>query len=200
MESSPKLYPLAGWQLFPVEKHGKRPLTSNGFKDATSDTAKLDEWWLKHPGCNWGLATGNVSGLFVLDVDGAKGAAAMLAFVEQGLLIPDTLTVTTGREDGGWHLYFSIPSDLAIPCSIGTLAEGLDVKGNGGYVVLPPSIHASGRPYSYVDASAPIASPPAWLIERLTASTTAVVLPHQYRAPVSFSYSEGTSLCKQSAS
>lgn len=65
-----------GWPVFPVEPRGKRPLTSHGVHDASTDTATITDWWKQWPDANLGLATGTASGLLVIDIDGPKGEAA----------------------------------------------------------------------------------------------------------------------------
>jgi hypothetical protein len=123
----------------------------------------------QYPGSNWGLATGHDSGVFVLDVDGEEGAAAIgeLIRLHGGDFLMNTLTVRTAR---GKHLYFLWPAGKPIRNSASKLARGLDVRGKGGYVVVPPSVHECGHQYLWVDEHTPIADAPAWLRERLTTS------------------------------
>jgi hypothetical protein len=96
-----------------------------------------------------------------LDVDGAEGDAALLQYHQSGHILPETLTVTTGR---GMHLYFKWPDGQPVSNSAGKLAAGLDIRGVGGCAVIPPSVHPSGAAYSYVDPYAPIADAPEWLL------------------------------------
>jgi hypothetical protein len=136
---------------------------------ATSDIAQLEVWQHQHPVCNWGLATGKPSGLVVIDVDGAEGRASLADLERQGLTLPATLTVTTGRTDGGEHRYYRLPSGIDIRNDqSGKIGAHVDVRGTGGFVVCPPSIHASGKHYRFIDPSAPVAELPRWVIERLT--------------------------------
>jgi len=95
-----------GWRLFPVEARGKLPLIKGWPEAATSDIAQLEAWAHQYPACNWGLATGTTSGLVVIDVDGVEGRASLADLERQGLTLPVTLTVTTGRTDGGEHRYY----------------------------------------------------------------------------------------------
>src|ERR1039457_1663111 len=95
-----------GRRLLPIQAHGKKPLVKEWKKIATSDVAQLEAWAHQFPGCNWGLATGSDSGLVVIDVDGAEGRASLADLELQGLVLPVTLTVTTGRTDGGEHRYY----------------------------------------------------------------------------------------------
>ena len=125
---------------------GKHPRVKGGFKVATTDARQIEAWWQKWPDSNIGIATGAVSGIVVIDIDGANGLATLQALVAQHGALPQTPIVKTAR---GWHLYFAMPATCApIPCSTG---KGLDVRGDGGYVVAPPSRHASGHVYHWCD-------------------------------------------------
>ena len=124
----------------------RHPRVRGGFKVATTDARQIEEWWRKWPDANVGIATGAVSGIMVIDVDGEKGLAMLLALVAQHGALPPTAVVKTAR---GWHLYFLMPAGCQrIPCSSG---DGLDVRADGGYVVAPPSRHASGHIYQWCE-------------------------------------------------
>jgi hypothetical protein len=140
----------------------KHPLTAHGFKDASLDPGKINAWhqqFLEQGAvCNWAIATGN--GVGVLDVDPRHGGNESLALLEQehGPL-PLTFAVTTGG--GGRHLYFKgkFPSKSH-------LKPGLDTRGEGGYVLIPPSLHASGGRYALASSwDTPLAECPAWLLD-----------------------------------
>jgi hypothetical protein len=158
-----------GWRLFPVEARGKLPLIKGWPEAATSDIAQLETWAHQYPACNWGLATGTGSGVVVIDVDGAEGRAALADLERQGFTLPVTLTVTTGRTDGGEHRYYRQPSGVDIRNDqSGKIGAQVDVRGTGGFVVCPPSVHASGKQYRFIDPNAPVADLPGWVIKRLT--------------------------------
>jgi hypothetical protein len=158
-----------GWHILPVQARGKLPLVKGWPEEATSDIAHLEEWAHQYPACNWGLATGTASGLVVIDVDGAVGRASLADLERQGFTLPATLTVTTGRTDGGEHRYYRPPSGVEIRNDqTGKIGAHIDVRGTGGFVVCPPSVHASGKQYRFIDPSAPVADLPGWVIERLT--------------------------------
>src|SRR5664279_4023264 len=92
-----------GFRLFPIEKRGKRPLIEKWPEKATCDVEAQRAWMQEYPGCNWGLACGLASGVFVLDIDGSEGAAAIHELGERrGHDWMETLTVKTAR---GMHLY-----------------------------------------------------------------------------------------------
>jgi hypothetical protein len=138
-------------------------------KNATTDLPQLEAWSTQFPACNWGMATGKDSGLFVIDIDGSEGRAALEELARQGLTLPETLAVTTGRTDGGEHRYYRMPAGVDIRNDqSGRIAGHIDVRGTGGFVVVPPSIHASGKRYSFIEPDAPIADAPDWVIKRLT--------------------------------
>jgi hypothetical protein len=170
-----------GWRLFPVEAHGKKPLVKQWEKFATNDLAKLTAWAAQFPKRNWGVATGTGSGLAIVDIDGPEGRASLADLERQGLSLPATLTVTTGRADGGEHRYYKMPHGVDIRNDqSGKIGAHIDVRGTGGFVVCPPSIHASGKKYRFVDSDAPIADFPTWADERLTSRpsvTTAQTSP-----------------------
>ena len=170
-----------GWRLFPVKATGKLPMIAEWPARASSDPAVLEAWAVEHPRCNWGLATGQPSGVFVVDVDGEAGRASVAALEAQGLSLPATLTVTTGRADGGEHRYFRMPTGVDVHNDqSGKIGSHVDVRGTGGFVVCPPSVHATGKQYRFVDPDGAIAAAPGWLVERLT-----VRLPIATDAPVS---------------
>ncbi len=173
-----------GWKLFPVKTGGKLPLIADWPGRASNDLEVLEAWAREYPGCNWGVATGQPSGFFVVDVDGAAGRASTAELERQGLTLPDSLTVTTGRADGGAHRYFRMPSGVDIHNDqSGRIGPHIDVRGTGGFVVCPPSVHASGTQYRFIDPDVAIADAPAWVIERLMArqampATTGQASPH----------------------
>jgi len=130
----------------------KSPLTRRGFKDATTDLAKIHAYWNANPGASIGMPTGRASGIFVMDVDRLEALEELEK--EHGKL-PVTLIVRTPR--GGWHIYFQHVE--GITNSPGGLPKGIDVRGEGGYVLVPPS------PGYTVENKALIAPAPEWLLE-----------------------------------
>jgi Bifunctional DNA primase/polymerase, N-terminal len=127
------------WPVFPCEPGGKRPLTERGFLDASTDRAQIHAWFNSWPSANIGVPTGARSGFFVLDIDRDKWGFGTLESLESRFgELPRTRTVKTGR--GGLHVYFKYPDDgTVIPNSTGRLGPGIDVRGEGGYVLVPPS-------------------------------------------------------------
>jgi hypothetical protein len=143
---------------------GKHPRTKNGVHDASTDEAKVRRWWEIWEDANIGVATGSEAGFFALDVDPRRGGAESLASLEakHGKL-PETQTADTGG--GGAHHLFRYP-DFHVKNSAGELGPGLDIKGEGGAIVVAPSLHASGERYRWRTA-APIADAPEWFLQLL---------------------------------
>jgi hypothetical protein len=137
----------------------------HGVKDATSDEETVPTWWERWPDANVGIATGLVSGLIALDVDPRHGGDNSLADLERrhGPL-PDTPRVITGGN--GLHLYFRIDRPLGNRVAF---APGLDFRGDGGFVVAPPSLHVSGQRYIWEETAhhrdLALAVMPAWLLD-----------------------------------
>jgi Bifunctional DNA primase/polymerase, N-terminal/AAA domain/Primase C terminal 1 (PriCT-1) len=155
-----------GWPVFPCA--GKRPRTAHGLHDAATDPVTIERWF-EQPGANVGVRTGAESGLLVLDVDGEPGGDTLAALEREHGELPSTVECLTGG--GGRHLYFSHPGQ-SVRNSAGKLGTGLDTRGDGGYVVCPPSVHESGQPYVWGADLGPedveLAEPPTWLLELLT--------------------------------
>jgi len=149
---------------------GKHPLTKNGFKDATKDSVRIRAWWQRWPEANIGIATGAVSGIAVLDIDPRHGGDEALASLQANYgPLPETPIVLTGG--GGTHFYFRYPGML-VSNSSSEVGPGIDVRGDGGYVIAPRSMHASGNCYLWEVSSRidklPIAALPAWLLGLMT--------------------------------
>src|SRR5215211_1206215 len=123
--------------IFPC-RADKTPYTKNGHLDATTDKSRITAWWNRWPNANPAAPTGERSGVFVLDVDKDKwGFGSLEALEEEHGELPTTYIVKTGG--GGFHYYFRLPPDVVIRNSAGKLGRGLDVRGEGGYVLLPTS-------------------------------------------------------------
>lgn len=133
---------------------GKHPMLIHGAKDAATDIGQIAEWMARWPQCNWGGVPPR--GVVILDIDPRNGGDTSLADLEQqhGTL-PSTLTARTGS--GGTHIWLTHKGPAR-----GKLAQGIDVKKVGGYVVLPPSIHACGEPYTWTN-TAPATTAPRWV-------------------------------------
>ncbi|RIV24688.1 hypothetical protein D2Q93_06285 [Alicyclobacillaceae bacterium I2511] len=153
-----------GMAIFPLVAGGKTPLTGHGYKDATQDLAEFQRLAAGRS-CNIGIATGAVSGIWVLDIDPRHGGLKSV----QGLQgkysqLHPTWTVQTGG--GGWHLYFKY--DPSRPFGIGANLAGLsgiDWRGDGGYVVAPPSVTEQNYVWLKAPWTTPLADAPEWLLK-----------------------------------
>jgi len=146
----------------------KHPRTPNGLRDGTTDENTVMAWWSRWRNANIGIVTGAASGLVVLDIDVQHGGQRSLAELEaEHEKLAATPEVLTGG--GGKHLYFRHPGET-VGNSAGRLGAGLDIRGDGGYVVAPPSLHASGRPYKWLRPGRKLEldEPPAWLLAQAT--------------------------------
>jgi hypothetical protein len=159
-------YLARGWSVLPLQHGGKRPLFAwEMLQQHRADAAALAQWFARWPGANIGVVTGEISNLIVLDVDPRHGGDDSLAALEQRFgVLPDTAEARTGG--GGRHLYFAHPGGL-VPNRAG-LAQGIDLRGDGGYVVAPPSRHPSGESYTWATGRSPDETGPAalprWLL------------------------------------
>jgi hypothetical protein len=135
-----------GFQLFPCRPQSKEPAVGNWRKLATADPRKLARWFTDFPDANWAIATGPVSGIFVVDLDGEQGERSWSELCRQNGGEVNTLTVRTPR---GRHLYFTYPDGMVIHNSASKIAPGVDIRGEGGYVLCPPSIHPTGASYGW---------------------------------------------------
>lgn len=165
-------YAQRGWPVFPCRPQRKDPLIKNGFKNATTDLQQIAAWWHQWPDANVAIVTGRQSGLVVLDVDPRNGGDVSLDFLEtEHSALPETVESLTGG--GGRHLLFEHPLSGTIKSRNGTLAPGLDIKSDGGYIIVPPSTHPSGNRYEWEVTHGPddfpLAPLPSWLLEKLTA-------------------------------
>lgn len=181
------------WSVFPVQgivdgacacgnakckSPGKHPTTGNGLKAATKNAAGFG--MLFRDGNNIAVATGEASGFWALDIDGQVGEASLAALEQKHGPLPSTLAHYTGN---GRHLLFQWPGQK-VKNSVKRLGDNLDVRGDGGYIVVAPSMHVSGAQYRFADASTPIAPAPQWLLDMvLREDRPAVVGTHVHPAP-----------------
>jgi Bifunctional DNA primase/polymerase, N-terminal/Primase C terminal 1 (PriCT-1) len=149
-----------GLAVFPCQPRGKEPACDAGLHAATCDVERINRWWQAFPDLNIGIATGVASGVFVLDIDGEDGEGSLLRLEGEHGVLPPTVEAITGK---GRHCYFR--TRRSIHNSVGQIGIGLDIRGDGGYVIAPPSVHPSGRPYAWsVDTTRDFATAPGWLL------------------------------------
>jgi hypothetical protein len=176
-----------GMAVFPCLPRSKQPATPHGFKDATTDPAIIEQWWRTDPSYNVGIATGKASNVFVIDVDGLDAEAELRKVEAIHGALPASVEAITPRP--GRHVYFQWPG-RPVPCSHNKIATGIDVKGDGGYVLVPPSVHPSGRCYCWsVDSASTFAVLADW--PPLTAPGAAPTPVAEWRTAVTSDILEG---------
>ena len=155
------------WTVIPAAERGKRPIIRwQAYQAGRPSEAQVRGWFTQWPEANLSVVTGKVSGIVVLDVDPGHGGAASLAAIEDrhGRL-PNTVEAKTGG--GGRHIYFAYP-DREVRNRTG-FARGLDLRGDGGVIIVPPSVHPSGKRYHWRQNHGPediaLAPMPIWLLE-----------------------------------
>lgn len=175
-------YAHRGWHIVPIHtikngrcscgkecsSPGKHPRTGAGLHEATTSSSIIGKWWKNSPDSNIAVRTGKVSGFWVLDADGAEGINAVQDLERLNGDLPQTVTVQTGR--GGRHYYFQMPADQEISNATKLGGQPVDVRGDGGYVLVPPSNHITGKYYAWEISpeEADIAQAPAWLLNLVT--------------------------------
>lgn len=152
-----------GYPVFPCAPGWKTPLTLHGYADATTEVGVIADWWSKYPNANIGLPT---SGLLVVDVDGGDNTWPDEGVGELG----SSAISLTPR--GGKHFIFRQPPDTSLRNTAGKLAPKVDTRGDGGYIVVPPS-SVNGTAYRWAETfelTPPdqLALPPGWLLSALS--------------------------------
>jgi hypothetical protein len=159
-------YLARGWSVLPLRPRDKRPLIDwESLQQARASAADVAHWFQRWPSANVGIVTGEISNLIVLDVDPKHGGDASQARLEQRFEpLPATIESVTGG--GGRHFYFAHPGGFVR--NRAGLAQGIDLRGDGGYIVAPPSVHPSGNPYAWAPGRSPeeidLAPLPRWLL------------------------------------
>jgi hypothetical protein len=183
-ENKIKLYKAAfsyiqrlNWPVFPVHSIqngrctcgrecgsiGKHPRTKNGFKNATTDITIIKRWWKQWPYSNIGIPTGQLSGFIAVDIDPRHGGNKSLdELISIYGKLPETVEAITGG--GGRHLLFKYKGQIGNKVE---LLPGIDIRGDGGYIVVSPSIHHSGGTYEWEISGHPVHVPIAEIPEKL---------------------------------
>ncbi len=144
------------------ENQGKHPIVVSWKEERTTNSAKIQAWIDQYGKCNWGGVTGKASGKFVVDIDPRHGGTETFNALEKEYgKIPNTRLHKSGG--GGLHIIFEIPRGMMIKNGSNVLGPGVDIKGEDGYIVLPPSRHISGGMYEILN-DVPPTDPPGWLI------------------------------------
>ncbi|MDA1270671.1 MAG: bifunctional DNA primase/polymerase [Chloroflexi bacterium] len=198
-------YAKKGWAVFPLHSQvngvctcrnqecrnpAKHPRVEGGLKAATTDPDTITGWWTTWPNANIGVATGAVSGIVVVDTDLKNDGPSNWSDLQDIHGPIETLTVLTGS--GGNHWVFLNPLDRTLKNTAGKLGPGIDTRGEGGYIVAPPSLHISGDRYEW-DHKAAIAPVPDWVLDLWTGSTNGVPTSErdQWAEPIGDEIPEG---------
>lgn len=172
-------YASKGWRVFPVEERSKKPLLTGWPDKATIDKDQIKRWFSNGHNYNIGIATGEKSGIFALDIDPDHGGnESLLDLIRENGALPQTVESLTGG--GGHHIIFKCP-DFKIQNSTGKLGPGLDIRAEGGSIVVPPSIHdKTGKQYEWEISSkpsqVPVSDAPNWLLKLLTEKPDETIL------------------------
>jgi putative DNA primase/helicase len=154
-----------GFRVHPLQPKNKIPVIGRWQERATTDEQTIRLWAAQYRDCNWGIATGQKSGIVVVDIDPKSGGDASWNYLigEHGDI--KTPMVRTGS--GGLHYYFRYPQKIEIRNSSGRVGRGIDVRGEGGQVVAPGSLHPNGNVYEWIvtPEQAQLADLPKWLLE-----------------------------------
>lgn len=173
-------YAQAGLRVFPLSPCDKTPLRgTSGCKEATDDISQVTKWWFDNPFCNIGIATGN--GIVVIDVDegeGKSGEASIGQWQSINGKLPDTITSITGK--GGRHIIYK--SDCDYNNRVGIIPN-VDIRGIGGYIVAPPSVHPNGTRYKWASTFNPtMISMVDDTVKKLIGSVAVTSTPSNYPA------------------
>lgn len=180
-------YAARGWRVVPIRPGEKHPAVQAWQDAATVDFGIITDWWTRWPHHGVGIVTGILSAIFVLDIDmgdGKFGDETLIDLERTYGRLPDTVEVVTGS--GGRHLYFRWPVGRLITNDAGLrLGLHIDVRGEGGQVLAPPTVHPNGTAYEWEASAHPddvdVAEAPEWLVDLLTSSSTAE--PRAERGP-----------------
>jgi hypothetical protein len=135
--------------IVPLRPSSKSPAFKRGVRASVTDKTALREIFQHHPDYNYGIVTGTASNIMGLDIDGPRGRQSLKTLMKKHEPLPKTVTTTTAR---GQHRLFKIPAGTRVPCSAGKLGQGLDVRGESGYLVGPGS--TTGRSARLEDCDA----------------------------------------------
>ena len=160
------------WSVIPIRVRDKRPaIRWLEFQHRHASQSEVKDWYKRWPESNVGIVTGLISGLVVLDIDPKHdGDISLNRLIREHGPLPRTVEAVTGG--GGRHIYFTHPGGV-VHNKVG-LAPGIDLRADGGCIVAPPSMHASGKTYIWLDGHDPhhanLAPMPDWLLHEATGS------------------------------
>jgi len=164
-----------GFSVIPV-RGDKRPFIPwTEHQKRQANEKEIRAWWGKYPGAMIGIVTGEISGIFVIDCDSQEGYDAIQK------LIPDSLIIPMARTPrGGWHLYFLFPKDCKLTVGARVM-PGVDFRGEGGYIIAPPSVNADGKGYTWQEGLSLDEVEPAPLLSALLSALSNIINNSLYR-------------------
>lgn len=169
-------YAEQGIPVFPCSPATKRPLTQHGFKEATTDAFQIRKWWQQHPKAMIGAPTGAPTGWWVLDIDTdeSKGKQGIQSLQSMGHELSELMDTAVNRTaSGGYHILFKYDPAAPVTNARGALPPHIDVRGDGGYVIMSGSVLADGRAYEWVNPPEEISieAAPEWLMTAIKGRT-----------------------------
>ncbi|MBM3566820.1 MAG: DNA primase [Alphaproteobacteria bacterium] len=187
------------FDVFPCRPRGKEPMLRGWQVATTIRSQTIADRWLGKPTANIGLPTGDRNGVFVLDIDGPEGLASLERLVAANGPLPKGPVQQTGG--GGLHLFFRMPFDRRVRNSASRVAPKIDVRGEGGYIIVSPSVHPSGERYRWAPglslAEVAVPAAPDWLLDLVAprpapGGSTAAKTSGQWAALVAGAIPEGS--------
>lgn len=181
-----------GFPVFPA--NGKIPCSQwQQYQHNLIKPEVFTNLFLQNPNANIGIITGKLSGVFVLDIDGLEGLANLRKLEEKYGVLPQSWEAISGGD--GQHIYFKYPEHGNVKTSAGQIAPHIDVRGEGGFIICPPSIHPTGRQYEWsVDCAEKIATAPDWLLKLVMQEPEKEVVatsPHEWLELIKSGVNEG---------
>ena len=159
-----------GWHVLPCHPGTKIPLIKHGVHAASNDPDQIGKWWTEFPHAMIAVACGPPSGVWAIDLDAKGNGPENFLDLAAGRLIPEAIKTRT--PSGGCHLIFAwSPDASAIKNGVARLADGIDVRSAGGYVIMPPSQRFDGKYYETLADVWPDPPPaPQWLVDMVLAA------------------------------
>jgi hypothetical protein len=154
------------WRLYPVQPQGRFAATKALLEEATNSREQLEKWAVEYPGCNWALATGQASGIFVIEMDGERGRDALYVLSGHEWDWQQTLQSQAGYIG---YAFFRWPAELSMRNAGKKIAPGVSIRGEGDSVLISPSKYSSGVSHTWLNPDATVAACPQSLLESVFA-------------------------------
>ncbi|HOD28552.1 MAG TPA: bifunctional DNA primase/polymerase [Syntrophales bacterium] len=155
-----------GLSVIPIRPDKKPFIPWAAYQKQFATPEEIRSWWADHPDAMVGLVTGTISGILVIDCDTPEGFEAVRKMLPDALILPIARTPR-----GGWHLWFVYPAGSGITVGTGVI-PGVDFRGEGGYIIAPPSVNGNGKAYTWEEGKSigdvPLGTVPLSLIKKLS--------------------------------